>query len=254
MADPHTKCYLLIQAHITHSQLPISDYITDTRTVMDQLPRLLAAMQFVSLDDRSAMGSFDLLCSFAKVRQVLHTRSMPNSDPLTQIPGLSQDGPRRLESRGVSAFWDLLSLPRDDVQSKLGGLLTGGGRRGGRSSGGGGGRVAYVFLDGMLTVEVEKVFVRCEVEKASGKSMGVLTLELSIRRRGGQNKGDQKRRGGRDRSKDDAPSNIVLALGTFQNRLLLSYKSVAAMTGGGDAATRKVEMTFDWSLANANGG
>jgi hypothetical protein len=67
--------FLLIQAHISRAKLPISDYINDTRTVLDQIPRLLAAMQYVSLDDSAASGSFDLMCMYSKVRQILATRS-----------------------------------------------------------------------------------------------------------------------------------------------------------------------------------
>jgi hypothetical protein len=66
---------LLIQAHISRAKLPISDYTNDTRTVLDQIPRLLAAMQYVSLDDSAASGSFDLMCMYSKVRQILATRS-----------------------------------------------------------------------------------------------------------------------------------------------------------------------------------
>lgn len=57
-------------------KLPISDYITDTRSVLDQIPRLLAAMQYISLGDASVGGSFDLMCVFSKVRQVIHTKNM----------------------------------------------------------------------------------------------------------------------------------------------------------------------------------
>ena len=31
MADPHTKCFLLLQAFLEHKKLPISDYINDTK-------------------------------------------------------------------------------------------------------------------------------------------------------------------------------------------------------------------------------
>merc|ERR1712151_232521 len=47
MGDSHTKCYLLLQAHIFHTQLPISDYVMDLYSIMEQVPRLLAAMEFI---------------------------------------------------------------------------------------------------------------------------------------------------------------------------------------------------------------
>lgn len=41
--DPHAKASLLIQAHLSRLPLPISDYITDTKTVLDNSLRILQA-------------------------------------------------------------------------------------------------------------------------------------------------------------------------------------------------------------------
>ena len=41
MDSPHTKTHLLLQAHFSHSQLPIADYGTDTKSVLDQALRIL---------------------------------------------------------------------------------------------------------------------------------------------------------------------------------------------------------------------
>ncbi len=58
------------------AQLPISDYINDTKGVLDQLPRLLAAMESIAMNNVTTEGSFDLICMFAITRQVIRTRSM----------------------------------------------------------------------------------------------------------------------------------------------------------------------------------
>lgn len=42
--DPHTKANLLLQAHFGRVTLPVSDYITDTKMVLDNSVRLLQAM------------------------------------------------------------------------------------------------------------------------------------------------------------------------------------------------------------------
>ena len=42
--DPHAKASLLLQGHLARMQLPVSDYVTDTRTVLDNSLRLLQAM------------------------------------------------------------------------------------------------------------------------------------------------------------------------------------------------------------------
>lgn len=39
--SPHTKANLLLQAHFARAALPMSDYITDTKSVLDQTSRVL---------------------------------------------------------------------------------------------------------------------------------------------------------------------------------------------------------------------
>lgn len=39
--SPHTKAHLLLQAHFSHLELPISDFVTDTKSVLDQAVRIL---------------------------------------------------------------------------------------------------------------------------------------------------------------------------------------------------------------------
>jgi activating signal cointegrator complex subunit 3 len=44
MDSPHTKTHLLLQAHFSRAPLPIADYGTDTKSVLDQALRILQAM------------------------------------------------------------------------------------------------------------------------------------------------------------------------------------------------------------------
>ena len=39
--SPHSKTHLLLQAHFSHAPLPIADYATDTKSVLDQALRIL---------------------------------------------------------------------------------------------------------------------------------------------------------------------------------------------------------------------
>jgi activating signal cointegrator complex subunit 3 len=41
LENPHVKANLLIQAHLERCQLPITDYFTDTKSVLDQSIRVL---------------------------------------------------------------------------------------------------------------------------------------------------------------------------------------------------------------------
>ncbi len=85
------------------AKLPISDYINDTKSVLDQLPRLLAAMESIAMNNLASEGRFDLICMFAITRQVINTRSMVSSDFFIQ----SQPAPVCLSNRNIilPAWW-----------------------------------------------------------------------------------------------------------------------------------------------------
>ena len=62
--DPHTKANLLIQAHLGRVDLPISDYVTDTKSVLDNSVRLCQALVDVAAeagDLRGALGVMGLI-------------------------------------------------------------------------------------------------------------------------------------------------------------------------------------------------
>ena len=44
MDNPNEKTFLLIQAHIFRLPLPIRDYLTDTKTVIDSSVRIIHAL------------------------------------------------------------------------------------------------------------------------------------------------------------------------------------------------------------------
>ena len=50
LGDPHTKASLLLQAHMSRLALPISDYVGDTKSVLDNSLRILQAMVDISAD------------------------------------------------------------------------------------------------------------------------------------------------------------------------------------------------------------
>eukprot|EP01064_Diplonema_japonicum_P017634 TRINITY_DN2587_c0_g1_i4.p1 TRINITY_DN2587_c0_g1~~TRINITY_DN2587_c0_g1_i4.p1 ORF type:complete len:2057 (+),score=560.71 TRINITY_DN2587_c0_g1_i4:113-6283(+) len=49
--SPHVKTHLLLQAHFSQAPLPISDYITDTKTVLDNSIRTIQAMVDISANN-----------------------------------------------------------------------------------------------------------------------------------------------------------------------------------------------------------
>ncbi len=67
MDSPHTKAFLLMQAHFQRAALPISDYVNDTKTVLDQVPRVLNAMMDIAVHMQSAR----LVRGLAKISQMV---------------------------------------------------------------------------------------------------------------------------------------------------------------------------------------
>ncbi len=49
LENPHVKANLLLQAHFERCPLPITDYITDTKSVLDQSIRVLQGMIDISV-------------------------------------------------------------------------------------------------------------------------------------------------------------------------------------------------------------
>ena len=57
MDDPHTKTFLLLQGYFFGIKLPMSDYITDTKSVMDQAMRVANAMVDVAAYSSNLNGA-----------------------------------------------------------------------------------------------------------------------------------------------------------------------------------------------------
>ena len=247
-SDPHTKCFLLLQAHITRAKLPISDYINDTRSVIDQVPRLLAAMQYISLDDNISGGSFELFCLFSKVRQVLEAKIMIDESPLNQIPGLSIDGSSKLTRlSGIRAIKELRQLPRSETFKIVREAFQGRRKKGGTSFLDN----ALDFIYGIPVVTIENLIVRNEIEKSTGKTIGLISFDLVIERATKMRLRNKAKRV--QRMEKEPSSSLVVALGTPIGRNLLCFKSIGI--GNSMGYTRKeVKMNFDWSMANAGGG
>ncbi len=67
MLSPHTKAYLLLLAHMARHRLPITDYINDLKSVLDQAPRVLNAM----IDIAAEEGYQTLVLGLVKLSQCI---------------------------------------------------------------------------------------------------------------------------------------------------------------------------------------
>ena len=107
--SPHTKAFLLLQAHLAHVPLPISDYATDTKSVLDQAPRVLNALVDIAADE----GLMDVTLGLMHLSQHLSQAHKVGADPLLQLPGMNEEAARSLRRSGVHSLRDVLG-PRAD--------------------------------------------------------------------------------------------------------------------------------------------
>ena len=85
MGSSHTKAFLLLQAHFQRLKLPIADYINDTKSVLDQIPRVINALVDISGHEgflSAALGTMHIS------QMVVQALCMMTDSPLRQLPSL----------------------------------------------------------------------------------------------------------------------------------------------------------------------
>jgi activating signal cointegrator complex subunit 3 len=80
-ASPHGKAFLLLQAHFGRTPLPMSDYVTDTRTVLDQASRVAGGMAEMAGEEGRLASTLQLL----RVQQMMVQACWDDDDPLLQV-------------------------------------------------------------------------------------------------------------------------------------------------------------------------
>ena len=239
-ADPHTKAFLLIQAYLEGVRLPISDYVNDTKSVVENIPRLLAAMEYIASSNRTAAGSFELLTQFVRVRQCFETRSLPDENPLQQIGFPAQVV--KILSSGANGKKDavrnvhqLRSLNRNDALTVLNKVNRAKGAK----------MTIDAALDRLYAVPLLKSVdskVTTEVDKATGMMRGKLKLSMEIERT------SDKKMLGRSRSE----VSLTVLVGSLRQGMLLSKAQIRLAREGKWSVSK--ELGFDWNTANADGG
>ena len=104
--DPHVKTSLLFQCHFLRLPLPLSDYYTDTKSVLDQAIRILQAMIDVTSDAgwlQTALNTMNLM------QMIMQGRMITDSSLLT-LPHVKRDNLRYLEKQNVSILPQLMDL------------------------------------------------------------------------------------------------------------------------------------------------
>lgn len=81
MESPHTKANLLIQAHCSRLPLPIVDYYTDLKSVLDQAIRVIQSM----IDISAINGSLPTTLNIINLQQCILQASWQNSNQLLML-------------------------------------------------------------------------------------------------------------------------------------------------------------------------
>lgn len=147
--SPHVKAQLLMQAHMNRAPLPVTDYVSDTRSVLEQATRVLQAIVDVAAHAgrlKPALAAMRVLQALHQARWWTEPRTSPAllphwdaafAAPLAKaaadtLPALLAADPRRVRDalsglRGADAFVEALAhVPRVGVSVAALGAVAGG--------------------------------------------------------------------------------------------------------------------------------
>jgi len=83
--DPHVKAFLLLQAHFDHINLPISDYVGDLTSVLDQSIRVCQA----AIDVFAERGYWSTVKMMITLMQCIKSAQWPTDPPVSIFPGVN---------------------------------------------------------------------------------------------------------------------------------------------------------------------
>ncbi len=89
MWDPHVKAFLLLQAHMSQIDLPITDYVGDQTSVLDQAIRIIQA----SIDVLTEFGYLSSCMQMITLLQCIKSARWPTDYPLSILPSVDTTPP-----------------------------------------------------------------------------------------------------------------------------------------------------------------
>lgn len=95
MWDPHVKAFLLIQAFMSRVELPITDYVGDQISVLDQGIRIIQA----GIDVMTELNKFDAVVQMVRLLQSIKSARWPDDFPLSILPGVHEIFDPKLEAK-----------------------------------------------------------------------------------------------------------------------------------------------------------
>jgi antiviral helicase SLH1 len=121
MWDPHIKAFLLLQTHFDRIPLPITDYVGDQTSVLDQSVRVCQA----AIDVLAEKGLLDAVKMMINLMQCIKSARWPTDGPLAIYPGIDverensrvQDG--KIGGNSLSWFTNASDKEVSDVVKAL---------------------------------------------------------------------------------------------------------------------------------------
>ena len=120
MWDPHVKAFLLLQAYFARIDLPISDYVGDQNSVLDQSIRIIQA----SIDVLTELGYLSSCTMIITLLQCIKSARWPYDGPLSIFPGVNTDKERVRAKEGRSQPSSLAQI-QNTAKSVLSNVLKG---------------------------------------------------------------------------------------------------------------------------------
>lgn len=120
LSSPHFKTQLLLLAHFAHAALPIADYMTDTKSVLDQVPRVIMSMVDIAADK----GYLTTAMKLMHLMQCVVQGQWLGDNPLAQLP-FSDLVAAPLKHAGMPTLAHVASASEDQLRRALGSRLPG---------------------------------------------------------------------------------------------------------------------------------
>ncbi|KAL3420146.1 activating signal cointegrator 1 complex subunit 3, partial [Phlyctema vagabunda] len=115
MWDPHVKAFLLLQAHMSRIDLPISDYVGDQTSVLDQAIRIIQA----SIDVLTEMGYLSSCLQMITLLQCIKGGRWPTDNPLSILPGIDTEAPEKSEKSALPEKLQELSAMNEPTYQRF---------------------------------------------------------------------------------------------------------------------------------------
>ncbi|RMX95410.1 hypothetical protein D0868_11745 [Hortaea werneckii] len=118
MWDPHVKSFLLLQAHFSRIDLPISDYVGDQNSVLDQAIRIVQA----SIDVLTEMDFLQSCHMMITLLQCVKSARWHDDGPLAIFPGVEVEAEKKRladENSKPRTLVEATTASKDDLTKAL---------------------------------------------------------------------------------------------------------------------------------------